>query len=109
MKSASRTALGVVLAGLVLMVGGFVLGNRSVYSCGTAFNPGGSGVLTSDQEQSFCATLLNGRGAAAWVLIVGGLAAMAGGLVTGVSGVPSAGAGGPAGEGKPWRREDAAE
>jgi hypothetical protein len=71
------------LAGLVLVVGGLLIGAVPVGDgCGSAFSPSLSGA-GSDSAAVECSVALSARPAAAWSLIVVGLAAViAGGTLS---------------------------
>lgn len=101
-----RAPTAVLLAGLVMALGGYVSGEKSVgEGCGSGFDPrpGDSQSASADE----CMALLDGRGAAAWELIVAGLGLAVGGLYAGSRRAPHVEKGGPAGAGKPWRDEAA--
>ncbi|MGW2539435.1 hypothetical protein ACWC5I_00805 [Kitasatospora sp. NPDC001574] len=66
---------GVTVAGLVLVAGGFALG---LYPAGE-----GCGSPWSPEESTSCELAIVERQAPAWLLVVGGFAAVAGGLVAG--------------------------
>ncbi|MFB7671665.1 hypothetical protein ACFC26_09630 [Kitasatospora purpeofusca] len=78
---ASQVTQGVVVAGLVLAAGGAAMGMYSAgEDCGSPWSPKESSYVSRDVPAS-CSAKISERQGTSWLLLVGGVAALAGGLV----------------------------
>ncbi|MEU1421487.1 hypothetical protein [Kitasatospora sp. NPDC005751] len=77
----SQVSQGVVVAGLVLAAGGFAMGLYPAgEDCGSPWSPKESSFASRDVPAS-CSAKISERQGTSWLLLVGGVAAVAGGLV----------------------------